>query len=156
MPMATYRFYGLNYQITTLCNRMCPDCIVGIRRGHGLHLGLDYIRDTAKFLYGKFERIQITGGEPTLHPEFGYISQEIKKMFGSELLTLETNVSGLSNQVGHLSYYDNIFPRASHGKNPPDFIGTCLIGMISILSNKQVSISRKKSDISDSFGSQLL
>lgn len=56
------------------------------------------------------ERIHITGGEPTIHPEFEFLSSRFREVFDCKLLTLETNALWLKKHVDTvIKYYDKVY-----------------------------------------------
>ena len=72
--------------ITRACNRACPECPA---RGQG-HVGTDELKWAGK-LIGKIGHVEVTGGEPTLHPEFAEISDHIHEWFDCPDFLLLTN-----------------------------------------------------------------
>ena len=77
--------------ITTRCNRRCVDCCAGIGINRVLqHHSWSYFQRAAKHFYG-IDRVNLTGGEPTAHPQFEEYVPGFKALFGCRLLTLSTN-----------------------------------------------------------------
>src|ERR1017187_4482790 len=81
----------LSVDLTTFCDRRCPNCSVGI----GIHRKLqhhpwEYFEQVAPYIQGMKE-IKITGGEPTIHPQFAEFVPRFKDLFGCEKLTLNTD-----------------------------------------------------------------
>lgn len=71
-------------EVTDLCNLRCPVCYAesGPHRGANAHRSMDTIRkmlDAVVSNEGEPDVVQISGGEPTLHPEFFSILDEAKK-----------------------------------------------------------------------------
>ncbi|MBY0232044.1 MAG: radical SAM protein [Gemmataceae bacterium] len=59
-------------ELTSSCNLSCPMCYAGSGPG-GTHLALDEIKraiDRIVALEGRAEVVQLSGGEPTIHPQF--------------------------------------------------------------------------------------
>lgn len=82
---------NVNLDFTTHCDRRCPECCCGI----GIHRVLqhhpwEYFQRAADLLYG-IPRVNLTGGEPTLHPQFAEFVPNIKTLFGCERLTMITD-----------------------------------------------------------------
>jgi MoaA/NifB/PqqE/SkfB family radical SAM enzyme len=62
----------LELGLTTACNRSCPDC--PSRKGKpGLFLSIDTAQRLFSLCQGNTSGVILTGGEPTLHPDFGRI-----------------------------------------------------------------------------------
>lgn len=60
-------------EITDRCNLTCPTCYAGSSPTHGRHRSLEEVKsmlDTIVLNEKEPDVIQISGGEPTLHPEF--------------------------------------------------------------------------------------
>lgn len=71
-------------EVTDLCNLRCPVCYAesGPHRGASAHRSMDTIRrmlDAVVSNEGEPDVVQISGGEPTLHPEFFSILDEAKQ-----------------------------------------------------------------------------
>jgi MoaA/NifB/PqqE/SkfB family radical SAM enzyme len=62
------------FKLTNLCNFNCPHCIRETR-GTKYHIPVEIVEKTLKEaqLYRNIDTIAFTGGEPTLHPNFGDI-----------------------------------------------------------------------------------
>jgi len=54
------------------------------------HYPWEYFAALAPYIYG-IDRVDITGGEPTSHPQFGEFVPKFRELFGCKRLTLETN-----------------------------------------------------------------
>jgi Radical SAM superfamily/4Fe-4S single cluster domain len=77
--------------LTTHCNRRCPDCCAGIGINRVLqHHDWPYFERAARMLYG-IERVNLTGGEPTAHPQFAEFVPRFRELFGCNKLTMSTN-----------------------------------------------------------------
>ncbi len=77
--------------ITTHCDRRCPDCCCGIGISRKLqHHGEEYFMNAA-WWFRDIPRLHITGGEPTLHPEFRELIPMLREFFNPERMTLQTN-----------------------------------------------------------------
>ncbi|MFX0113091.1 MAG: radical SAM protein [Candidatus Hodarchaeota archaeon] len=81
-------------EITSKCNMNCPICFAETgSRSEGHHLSLRTIRsmiDTLLQSEGPAEIIQLSGGEPTLHPDLLTILHRLKK-FGIKKILINTN-----------------------------------------------------------------
>ena len=81
----------VSMDITTHCDRRCPNCCCGIGINRKLqHHPWKYFEDVAPFLQG-IDRVNLTGGEPTLHPEFATFVPRFRELFGCKRLTLSTD-----------------------------------------------------------------
>ena len=78
-------------EMTTHCDQRCPNCCTGIGINRTLqHHPWEYFERAAKLLYG-IERVHLTGGEPTAHPQFAEFVPKFKELFGCHRLTLGTD-----------------------------------------------------------------
>lgn len=78
-------------EITTHCDQRCPNCCTGIGINRTLqHHDWEYFERAAAVLYG-VERVHLTGGEPTLHPQFAEFVPRFKTLFDCQRLTLGTD-----------------------------------------------------------------
>lgn len=69
-------------EVTDRCNLACPTCYASSSPHHGRHRTMDEIRNMFDLIVaneGKPDVIQISGGEPTIHPDFFEILDEAKK-----------------------------------------------------------------------------
>lgn len=96
---------NINYVITTDCNRMCPDCCCNIPNKQLYNISWEEILETSKFFKG-INRINLTGGEPSLHPEFSNFVPKLKNIFECEFLTIETNGYGFKKFPETFKYFD--------------------------------------------------
>lgn len=81
--------------LTTHCDRRCPDCCCGIGINRVLrHHPWEYFEAVAPFIRG-IERVNLTGGEPTLHPQFSQFVPRFKQLFGCKWLTMSTDGYGV-------------------------------------------------------------
>ena len=74
--------------ITRACNRKCPEC-PAVEKG-GKHIPIEELARIGK-LIGPIQKIEITGGEPSIHPEFESISKVIHSLFDCKDIMLLTN-----------------------------------------------------------------
>lgn len=62
--------HTVNLDMTTHCNKRCPDCCAGVGINRELrHHPWEYFEQAATWIYG-MKRVNLTGGEPTAHPQF--------------------------------------------------------------------------------------
>ncbi len=82
----------IQLDITTVCDRACPDCCCAINMGMrpAVHHPWSYFEHAAIFLYG-IDRVDLFGGEPTAHPQFRRIVTDFRELFGCDKLTMTTN-----------------------------------------------------------------
>ncbi len=81
-------------EITDRCNLDCPECLVG-RSGRG-DLSLQQVRkivDRLVLYEGQINMLNISGGEPTVHPEFLAIVQEAHR---PEVGVVSVSTNGLA------------------------------------------------------------
>lgn len=82
---------ALNLDLTTHCDRRCRNCCCGIGINRKLrHHPWSYFVNVAPFIQG-LDRVNLTGGEPTLHPQFADFVPRFKALFGCRRLTLQTD-----------------------------------------------------------------
>lgn len=85
------RIACVTMDLTTHCDQRCPDCCAGVGINRVLqHHPWEYFERVAPFIYG-IERVNLTGGEPTLHPRFAEYALKFRDLFGCKRLTLSTN-----------------------------------------------------------------
>ena len=113
------QFDSVQLIITTHCDRMCPGCICNIPylKKHQ-HVDADWIKQIAPKLQG-LRLLQISGGEPTLHPEFQYITEHLREWFNPQVLMLVTNGRNVTKYADILGHYDHIsISRFTKGSYP--------------------------------------
>jgi hypothetical protein len=82
---------SVNLVITDRCNRACPECCCGVPDiKNNWCISLKDMVDASKMMYG-IDRVNLTGGEASMHPEFALFGPLLKDMFGCRMLTIETN-----------------------------------------------------------------
>jgi hypothetical protein len=102
------KFNSIQLGITLYCDRMCPDCCCSIPKVENRqHVSVEWIKKISKHFQG-LRALQISGGEPTLHPQFKYITENIRDWFNPEILMLMTNGSKIVEYADILGYYDQI------------------------------------------------
>lgn len=84
--------------ITRVCQRTCPECPARIRPGvlGPLQLPKDTHVPVSELLWagktlGPVDTIEVTGGEPSMHPDFQWISESIHHIFKCKDILLLTN-----------------------------------------------------------------
>jgi len=101
-------FNSIQLGITTYCDRMCPGCICNIPYlDKHQHVDVDWIKNIAPKLQG-LRLLQISGGEPTLHPEFQYITEHVREWFNPQMLMLITNGKNIVQYADILGHYDHL------------------------------------------------
>jgi len=99
---------GIHLAVTTACDRNCPDCCFGSGQRPAVHYPWPaYFQKVAEHVYG-IERIRLTGGEPTLHPDFAQIAASCKTLFGCKTLEIETNGFRAREHAGVMGCFDLI------------------------------------------------
>lgn len=88
---------NINYSISNVCNRACVDCSLDIpnRSKSGnepRYVTISHIYESAKYFKGF--SINLTGGEPTMHPLFDVIAKRAREIFKPSILSVETNGYG--------------------------------------------------------------
>lgn len=98
--------------ITRLCNRACPECPARARIdtvGSG-HIHLDELVWVGKTI-GHMKKIEITGGEPSIHPRFAEISENIHRWLDADEIMLLTNGCLFDDDkaLPLLTHYDRVY-----------------------------------------------
>ena len=95
--------------ITTVCDRACPDCCCGINMGirPARHHPWEYFVNAARFLYG-IDRIDVFGGEPTTHPRFAEFIPKFRELFGCRILSMTTDGFKVIQYAETLKHFDFI------------------------------------------------
>ena len=89
-------------EVTDRCNLTCPTCYAMSSPHYGSHRSLEEIEamfDTIVHNEGEPDVVQISGGEPTIHPEFFKI-MDIAKTKPIKHLMLNTNGIRIANDPG--------------------------------------------------------
>jgi len=103
-------------EITTGCNRRCPDCCCGVGRRPVVHHPWEYFEDLAR-VTGKFRHLHLTGGEPLFHPQFDDFAPRWRGLFGIERLTVWTNGYRAREHEAALANFDLIWGTKYNGDN---------------------------------------
>lgn len=99
----------VSIDLTTHCDRRCPDCCCGIGINRTLqHHPWDYFVRAAEHLRG-IERIHVTGGEPTVHPQFAEFIPQFRELFGCKTLTLQTDGFRAERYADVLRHFDHVY-----------------------------------------------
>lgn len=102
------QFNSIQLGITTHCNRMCPGCCCNMPYlSKYEHMDPDWIQEISQKLQG-LRLLQISGGEPTIHPQFQYITENIREWFNPQMLMLITNGKRIVRYADILGHYDHI------------------------------------------------
>ena len=86
--------WNVNLDVTSACDRACPDCCCNILNRPAVHHDWAYFECAAKALYG-IKSVALVGGEPTIHPQFAEFIPRFKALFGCEQIILVTNGWGV-------------------------------------------------------------
>lgn len=98
---------AVNLMLTTHCNLRCPDCCVGVPRRAPDHSDIDQLKEIAKHV-NDFTVLNLTGGEPTLHPQLREVVHTIREVFRFQKLRICTNGKRLLAHMDILHLFDNI------------------------------------------------
>lgn len=110
---------ALNLHLTTYCNLECAECSSSNPRiRYPEHYDTDYLRNAAKFLKD-LELVTITGGEPTLNPQFPEIVPKLKEWFKCRYLALETNGAKIVENQTVLEHFDDVLV-SHYPENTPE------------------------------------
>ncbi|WP_124980597.1 radical SAM protein [Nonlabens xiamenensis] len=89
-------------EVTDRCNLTCPTCYASSSPTHGRHRSLEEIRsmfETVVLSEGEPDVVQLSGGEPTIHPQFFEIL-DLAKTYPIKHLMLNTNGVRIANDPG--------------------------------------------------------
>ncbi len=131
---------SVNLDVTTCCDRRCPECCCAIGVRPTLHHNWQYFEQAAKVLAG-LRRIHLTGGEPTTHPQFAEMVPRFKTLFHCEMLTLGTDGFLVKKHEGVLHHFDEIY-FSDYGDNRE--IGVWLSSRYKTLIHREAHIPRVK------------
>lgn len=101
---------SINFTLTTHCNYSCPDCCAGItamKKEHRKFYDEEYLLEASKYFYG-IRRINLTGGEPTIHPKFEQWASKFKELFGCQVLSVWTNGTMFKKKKDAFKHFDEI------------------------------------------------
>ena len=98
----------VSVDLTTACNRSCPDCCCDIPNRPSVHHPWEYFERLAPYIYG-VHRVHVTGGEPTAHPQFGEFIPRFKDLFGCQELTIYTNGFRVRENAAAMKCFDRIY-----------------------------------------------
>mgnify|MGYP001214112868 CR=1 FL=1 len=100
----------LEIAITDFCNLTCSLCSQATPlQNDKKTMSFNEIERISKFFKPyEFDRIKISGGEPTLHPEFAKISRHLNNLFPAEKYILATNGKKLKKYINDVDIYDVI------------------------------------------------
>jgi hypothetical protein len=106
--MTSYREAAL--LVTTYCNRQCAECCYRIPTHETLppqHYDWTYFETAAKYLSG-LDTLYVSGGEPTLHPEFPRIATEFRALFTPKRMVLATNGLWVAAYAEYMIHFDTV------------------------------------------------
>lgn len=101
---------SVNYSLTTHCNFACPNCCAGITAmplKNRKFYDWSYVENSAKYFYG-IKNVNLTGGEPTIHPKFSEWVPKLKELFGCQTLSVWTNATMFKKKADTFKYFDII------------------------------------------------
>ena len=103
---------SVNLGLTSLCTMRCPACSVSVpqykAQNVSKHALVDEIVKDAAYMRG-LKRIHLTGGEPTMHPQFEQIATSIRKWFDPQYMTIESNGTGYFKYRKLFELFDRVF-----------------------------------------------
>ncbi len=88
----------------------CPDCCAGIThmaKKDKKFYDWAYMEKAAKHFYG-IGRINLTGGEPSIHPKFEEWVPKLKELFGCDRLDIWTNGTMFKKKAETFKHFDHI------------------------------------------------
>lgn len=97
--------------LTTFCNMRCPNCCCAMQVLHKkdkYFVDWDYMVNAAKYFYG-VDTIDLTGGEPSIHPQLEEWLPKLKELFGCRMLTMDTNGTMFKKKPDMFRHLDKIY-----------------------------------------------
>lgn len=89
----------------------CPNCCCGMQvmdKSSKYFVDWDYMVNAAKYFYGT-DTVDISGGEPSIHPELPVWAPKLKELFGCRLLTIDTNATMFDKRPEMFGHFDKIY-----------------------------------------------
>jgi len=110
----------VNLEITTLCDRACPHCCANIHNRPAVAHPWSYFEEAARWFQG-IKYVHLTGGEPTMHPEFREFVPKFKPLFDCRYLTTDTNGAWIEKYEDVLPYFDTVYFTRYEGNGPAEW-----------------------------------
>lgn len=100
----------LDITLTDFCSLNCKFCCHGTPLfKNKKHISFEELEKISRlFKPYEFHTIKISGGEPTLHPEFGRICDNLKKLFPAKSYYLATNGFQLEKFIDNIKIFNII------------------------------------------------
>ncbi len=110
----------IQLDLTSVCDRACPDCCCGINMGMrpATHHDWGYFLYASQFLAG-VDRVDLFGGEPTTHPKFAAWVPFFKDLFKCRILSMTTDGWGVIKHAAVLKHFDFIQATPYDARNQP-------------------------------------
>jgi len=109
-PFISYVPDVFGIQITFRCNFRCPTCLFLLKDPQALDKGNDMSLEKFNWILEKFrgdiKMVGLSGGEPTLHPQFPEIVKSVKSR--NLKLAMSTNGTLITKRLNDLKYFDKI------------------------------------------------
>jgi len=107
----------VSVDLTTACNRDCPECCCDIPRRESVHHPWEYFERLAPYIYG-VNRVHVVGGEPTAHPQFGEFIPRFRELFGCQELTIYTNGFRVRENPTAMRCFDTVYASRYEDNGP--------------------------------------
>lgn len=110
----------LEFSINDYCNLDCPFCSEGTQgaRRPKKWLSMERLEYCSRIIRAQdFDILKISGGEPTLHPEFRQICESLRDLFPVARYTLATNGARLRRFLDCIAVFDEIDLTHYPGRN---------------------------------------
>lgn len=129
----------LEFVITDFCNLNCSLCSQGIPLQKEKKLiSLEDLERMAKFIKPfEFQHIKISGGEPTMHPQFSQICGCLRKLFPAYNYYLATNGFMLEKFVNDVKIFDVIILSEYPGRNEKLFEKSVALNLPNLIAQKK-------------------
>lgn len=97
----------LTIELTNKCGLSCEHCFKDCDRFQNDYLEINQLIDFLETVKAYIPSVQLTGGEPMLHPEFNQIAEYVTSNFKNTTLTTTATVINKRN-IEYIKLFDNV------------------------------------------------
>jgi hypothetical protein len=147
------KYYNFSFEITHLCNKYCDGCSHRIKESDYKYLTInEYEKIFQAIKHLPISEIEITGGEPFLHPDFNELINRVFNDFPASRIILVTNGKLISSlNPAERNRFDRIYITWYKGFNETEI--TKVVNEKNVFINRENFIKfddSKKLDVSES------
>ncbi len=139
----------LEIAVTDLCDLRCRLCAQGtaqLKNKKSISLNR-LIQVSEYFRPHVIGTVKISGGEPTLHPEFAQICRQLKSLFHAKKYTLATNGCLLERYVDPIRVFDTVDLSLYPGQNDEVYHRLTKLGIPNLIAR----VKRDRAEMMDIF-----